>query len=392
MAVCGGIAAYKSAHLVRLLVQQGIEVRVVLTSSAQQFITKLTFQALTGNSVHTELLDAEQEQVMGHIHLARWAEVLLVAPATANMLAKFSYGLADDLLSTLILAAECPVYVAPAMNQAMWRKPVTQENVQRLKNQGVVILGPDNGTQACGEVGPGRMLEPEQICKYIFSLPVSGLLQGKSILISAGPTREAIDPVRYISNRSSGKMGYALARAALALGGKVTLVSGPVTLTRPEGVKVIAVETAAQMHEAVLSLAEQHDIYIGAAAVADYTPLDVRQDKIKNKTAETVLKLARTKDIVADVAALRNRPFTVGFAAETHNLEEYAIDKLQRKKLDMVAANKVGQDDGGFDSDHNALKVIWHDGQQNLTMTDKNLLAMQLLEIITGKYNEKRTT
>ena len=363
-----------------------------MTASAQQFITALTFQALTGNSVHTELLNAEQEKTMGHIHLARWADVLLVAPATANMLAKFSYGLADDLLSTLFLAAECPVYIAPAMNQAMWKKPVTKENVQRLKAQGSIIIGPEEGNQACGEIGPGRMLEPEQICKYIFNMPISGLLQGKSLLISAGPTREPIDPVRYISNRSSGKMGYALARAAVALGGSVTLVSGPVALARPEGIKVITVETAAQMYDAVMGLAGQHDIYIGAAAVADYTTLDPRQEKIKKNAAETVLKLARTRDILSDVAVMDKRPFTVGFAAETHNLKAYAIDKLQRKQLDMIAANQVGQENGGFDSDQNALQVFWQQGQQELTRTDKNLIAVQLLELIAGKYNEKCTT
>jgi phosphopantothenoylcysteine decarboxylase/phosphopantothenate--cysteine ligase len=375
-----------------LLGQQGAEVRVVMTASAQQFITALTFQALTGNSVHTELLDAEQEKTMGHIHLARWADVLLVAPATANMLAKFSYGLADDLLSTLFLAAECPVYIAPAMNQAMWKKPVTQENVQRLEAQGSIILGPAEGNQACGEIGPGRMLEPEQICQYIFNMPISGPLQGKSLLISAGPTREPIDPVRYISNRSSGKMGYALARAAVALGGKVTLVSGPVMLARPAGINFISVETATQMYGAVMGLAGRHDIYIGAAAVADYTPLDTRQEKIKKNAAETVLKLARTRDILSDVAVMENRPFTVGFAAETHNLKVYAIDKLKRKKLDMIAANQVGQEQGGFDSDQNALQVFWQQGQQDLIMTDKNLIAVQLLELIARKYNEKCTT
>ena len=363
-----------------------------MTQSAMQFITPLTFQALTGNPVHSELLDADEENAMGHINLARWADLLLVAPATANVIAKFSHGLADDLLSTIYLAATCPVYIAPAMNQAMWLKPVTRENIERLKIHGTIIMGPEQGEQACGETGPGRMLEPGEICRGIEANTIPGLLQGKSVLISAGPTREPLDPVRYITNRSSGKMGYALVQAVLDAGGKVTLVSGPVTLPKPKNVDLIQVETASEMFEAVIGLAESHDIYIGTAAVADYSPVDVKQEKIKKLDSKSCIKLHRTKDILAEVAALNNRPFTIGFAAETHEVEKYAKNKLERKNLDMIAANLVGQGTGGFDSDQNALQVLWHGGQQELKMAKKTRLARQLLELIAEKFNEKRTT
>lgn len=392
MAVCGGIAAYKSAQLVRLLRKQGADVRVVMTQSAMQFVTPLTFQALTGNPVHSELLDADEESAMDHINLARWADFLLVAPATANVIAKFSHGLADDLLSTIYLAATCPVYVVPAMNQAMWLKPVTRENIERLKVHGITIWGPAQGEQACGETGPGRMLEPEEICSRILAEAKPGILQGTSLLITAGPTREPLDPVRYITNRSSGKMGYALAQAALEEGGEVTLVSGPVALEIPENVDVIQVESASDMYDAVIGLAESHDIYIGAAAVADYSPTDVQPEKIKKQDAESSIKLHRTKDILAEVAALKKRPFTVGFAAETHDVEQYARSKLERKNLDLIAANQVGQESGGFDSDLNALQVLWKGGQVELKMTEKTRLARQLIKLIAEKFNEKRTT
>ncbi len=391
LAVCGGIAAYKSAQLVRLFNQRGAETRVLMTRSAQQFITPLTLQALSGNPVHTELLDCETENAMGHIQLSRWADILIVAPATANAIAKFSCGLADDLLSTLYLAATCPVYIAPAMNQAMWRKPVTRENIRRLQQQGVTVLGPAYGEQACGDSGPGRMLEPSEICRSIFT--GSELLKGVSVLVSAGPTREPLDPVRFISNRSSGKMGYAIADAASRMGASVTLVSGPVNLPPPKHTPVLQVETAEQMYEAVIVEAEHHDIYIGAAAVADYSPIQIEQQKIKKEEqAESLLRLRKTKDILADVAALQRRPFTVGFAAETQHLEQYALDKLRRKKLDMIAANLVGQATGGFDNDLNALTVYWQNGFRELPLTDKRHLAEQLLTLIAEKFNEKRTT
>ncbi|MFI3156680.1 MAG: bifunctional phosphopantothenoylcysteine decarboxylase/phosphopantothenate--cysteine ligase CoaBC [Methylococcaceae bacterium] len=395
LAVSGGIAAYKSAELVRLLRKQGATVRVVMTRSAMQFVSPLTFQALSGNPVHSELLDADQELAMGHISLARWAEVLIIAPATANTIAKCSHGLADDLLSTLYLAATCPVYVAPAMNQAMWHKAVTQENIQKLKSHGVTLIGPEQGDQACGETGFGRMSEPAEICRRLMDEPTPQCLSGLKVLISAGPTREPLDPVRYITNRSSGKMGYALANAALKAGAQVTLVSGPVTLAAPVNAALIRVETAAQMYAAVISKASQHDIYIGAAAVADYSPMLIAQEKIKKQAEQTTLTLQKTKDILAEVAQLTNRPFTVGFAAETHDLEQYAQDKLMRKNLDMIAANWVGRDLGGFDSEQNALQVFWKSGKKNLAMTDKNHLAEQLLSLIAERMehnnHEKNT-
>jgi len=392
LAVCGGIAAYKSAELVRLLRKQNCEVRVVMTSSALQFVSALTFQALSGNPVTSQLLNVEEENAMGHINLARWADLIIVAPATANTIAKFSHGLADDLLSTLYLAASCPVYIAPAMNQAMWNKAVTQENIQRLKDHGVLFIGPEQGSQACGETGFGRMTEAQDICQ-ILTLPSSQHLKNLNILISAGPTRESLDPVRYITNRSSGKMGYALAEAAKKAGANVTLVSGPVNLAAPKNIECIAVETAAEMHQAVISRACSQHIYIGAAAVADYSPSSLSSSKIKKKNAESVINLQKTKDILADVANLNNRPaFVVGFAAETDNLEQYAIDKLNSKNLDMIAANWVGKQQGGFDSDENALQVYWHSGHKSLNMMNKKQLAEQLMSLIVEKMNEKSTT
>ncbi|MGZ4958999.1 MAG: bifunctional phosphopantothenoylcysteine decarboxylase/phosphopantothenate--cysteine ligase CoaBC [Methylomonas sp.] len=390
LGVCGGIAAYKSAELIRLLRKRGAEVRVVMTNSARQFVTPLTLQALSGHPVHTELLDAGQEQAMSHIHLARWADSLVIAPATANMLAKLAHGLADDLLSTLYLAAECPVLVAPAMNQAMWHKPVTQENIARLRQHGVELIGPEAGEQACGEQGLGRMAEPDAICESLFGAIRPGLLNGINVLITAGPTREPLDPVRFISNRSSGKMGYALARAALDAGANVTLVSGPVSIAAPTAAKVMQVETAEQMYQAVMTNIAQADIYIGAAAVADYRPVVVQDSKIKKRNDSSIIELQKNPDIVSTVASLPTRPFTVGFAAETNDLEAYATDKMRRKNLDMIAANWVGQAEGGFDSDRNALQVYWPGGSQLLAMTDKRQLAKQLLNLIAERFSIAR--
>ena len=387
LGISGGIAAYKSAELVRLLVRHGYAVRVVMTHAATQFITPLTFQALSGHPVHTRLLDESQENAMGHINLARWADIFLVAPASANCIAKFSHGLADDLLSTLYLAAECPVYIAPAMNQAMWHTAVTQENIKRLTQHGVISIGPEAGSQACGETGLGRMTEPEAILQNLIALHTPGALQGKKILITAGPTREALDPVRFISNRSSGKMGYALAEQAQLLGAEVTLISGPVQLPAINNVKLHLVESAADMHAAVMRNIAGQDVMIAAAAVADYTPDHVQTEKMKKQGEHTELSLQRTKDIVANVASLSNKPFTVGFAAETQNLEHYALDKLQRKNLDMIAANWVGQAEGGFDSDLNALHVYWKDGEKAFKMTDKEQLAKQLLTLIVERLD-----
>jgi phosphopantothenoylcysteine decarboxylase / phosphopantothenate---cysteine ligase len=392
LGVSGGIAAYKAAELVRLFRKQGCEVRVVMTESAMQFISPLTFQALSGNPVHTELLNADAENAMSHINLARWADVLLIAPATANTLAKCSYGLADDLLSTLYLAAQCPVYVAPAMNQAMWHKTVTQDNIAKLKAHGVTVINPESGEQACGETGLGRMAEPATICQQLLAEPVVRCLQGLHVLISAGPTREPLDPVRYITNRSSGKMGYALAKAAVNAGAQVTLVSGSVSLAAPDSVDVVRVETAAEMYEAVMANAQSCDMYIGAAAVADYSPIVAEAQKIKKHASQTTIILQKTQDILAAVAGLASPPFTVGFAAETHNLEVYAQKKLHEKHLDMIAANWVGREKGGFDSEQNALQVFWKTGQKTLVMMDKIQLAEQLVLLCAEKFNEKNTT
>lgn len=362
-----------------------------MTAAARQFMTPLTLQALSGHQVHHDLFDIDQEQTMGHIHLARWADVLVVAPASADMLAKMAHGLADDLLSTLYLAAECPVFVAPAMNQAMWGKRVTQENLARLKSHGVQVIGPELGEQACGELGLGRMTEPVALLERLLSRFEAGEWHNTKIVISAGPTREPLDPVRYISNRSSGKMGYALAEAAQRAGASVILVSGPVSLSAPSGVEVIAVETAQQMYEAVLSQVGDADVYIGAAAVADYRPEQVAASKIKKDQADTNIALIKNPDIVAEVAGLTVRPLVVGFAAETDDLESYAQHKLQTKNLDMIAANWVGHSEGGFDSDRNALQVFWPGGQQSLAMTDKYTLATQLLNLIAEKLHEKNS-
>lgn len=377
-----------------------------MTESATRFVSALTFQALSGNPVQTQLLDANEEQAMGHIHLARWAELIVIAPATANMIAKLSYGLADDLVSTLCLAASCPIYIAPAMNQAMWHNPVTQENVLRLQQRGVTMIGPEQGEQACGEIGFGRMSEPATICLRLLgnkpyllenknSMPCQSQhqpLQGLKVLISAGPTREPLDPVRYLTNRSSGKMGYALAEAALQAGAVVTLVSGPVVLAAPPTAELVRVETAEQMYHAIISRAQQYDLYIGAAAVADYSPLQMKEQKIKTQAQESTVTLQKNKDILAAVALLPNRPFVVGFAAETDDLEVYAKGKLVRKKLDMIAANWVGKEQGGFDKDENGLHVFWHNGEKILAMTDKKQLARQLIALIIERMNEKNTT
>lgn len=393
LGVCGGIAAYKSAELVRLLRKRGCDVRVVMTQAARQFITPMTLQALSGHTVHDELFDLSQEQTMSHIHLARWAEQLLIAPCTADTMASLAHGLADDLLSTLALAAECPIAVAPAMNQAMWHKPVTQRNLAMLREWGIKIIGPEAGEQACGEQGLGRMSEPQQICDALFDAFDHGLLKDQHLVISAGPTREPLDPVRFISNRSSGKMGYALAEAAAAMGAKVTLISGPVNLATPHDVERIDVETALEMYEAVLKVAREADVYIGAAAVADYRPVNVETRKIKKRADdESVIGLYKNPDIIAAVAALPHKPFVVGFAAETDDLEAYATRKLRDKNLDMIAANWVGRSEGGFDREQNALDVYWANGHRHLPMTDKKTLAIELLHLIAQRRHENDTT
>ncbi|WP_299232183.1 bifunctional phosphopantothenoylcysteine decarboxylase/phosphopantothenate--cysteine ligase CoaBC [uncultured Halomonas sp.] len=365
LGISAGIAAYKSALLARLLKQAGCEVRVVMTEGAQAFITPLTLQALTGEPVRTSLLDPEAEAGMGHIELAKWADTILIAPATADLMARLAAGMADDLLTTLCLASDAEKVMAPAMNQAMWRQPATRRNAARLDEDGWRLLGPDSGDQACGDTGPGRMLEPETILGSLLSsqdadhAPATGL----TVTITAGPTREPLDPVRYLSNHSSGKMGYALATAAAALGARVKLISGPVTLPCPAGVERIAVETALEMLEATARLAPQSDIFIGCAAVADYRAEAAAEHKIKKVEGEDALtlRLIKNPDIIASVAALPvpQRPLVVGFAAETRDVASYARDKLARKGLDMIVANDVSREGLGFGSDHNAALLLW---------------------------------
>lgn len=394
LAVTGGIAAYKSAILVRRLKDAGFNVRVVMTEGAQAFITPLTFQALSSNPVHTQLLNPEAEAGMGHIELARWADLLLVAPASCDSLAKFAAGLADDLLSTLYLATKAPVWVAPAMNQQMWAAKATQRNLQTLIEDGVHVIMPDAGAQACGDVGLGRMPEPEDLARQVTAYfhqaqreiaEKFGLLAGKHVVITAGPTREAIDPVRYISNHSTGKMGFALAAACYAAGAKVTLIAGPVSLDTPNGVARINVHSAQKMLEVSLELLEQGcDIFIATAAVADYRVAEVAEHKIKKSGDELQIALIKNPDIVATIAQQAKRPFMVGFAAETRHVEEYAAGKLVAKKLDMIACNDVSRSDIGFASDENAMTVFFAQNYQmpkrDLEKASKQEIAQQLVE------------
>ncbi|MDJ0806609.1 MAG: bifunctional phosphopantothenoylcysteine decarboxylase/phosphopantothenate--cysteine ligase CoaBC [Gammaproteobacteria bacterium] len=390
LGVTGGIAAYKSAVLLRELQRSGASVRVVMTAAAQAFIAPLTFQALTGHAVSTELLDPDQESSMSHIELARWADLILVAPASADFMARLACGLANDLLSTLCLATQAPIKLAAAMNQHMWFNPATRENCRRLEVRGVEIWGPDAGLQACGEVGPGRMLEPEDLLQKVVSLYADRPLQGVRVLMTAGPTREPIDPVRFIGNRSSGHMGYALAQVLCELGAEICLVSGPVVLPTPVGVERVDVETATQMQGAVMARVETCDIFIGVAAVADYRPLAPAPQKIKKTSASVNLELVANPDILAEVAALEQGPFTVGFAAETEGLEAYAEAKRISKGVDLIAANHVGSEKGGFESDENALLLLWDGGREALPMMSKIKLAEQLGAVITKRYRTVR--
>lgn len=388
LGVTGGIAAYKTPDLVRKLTAKGANVRVVVTASAKEFVSPLSLQAVSGNPVSDDLLDPAAEAAMGHIELARWADKLLIAPATANFVAKLTHGLADDLLSTLCLATQAKVYLAPAMNQQMWNAKATQSNLAVLKSRDVTILDPASGEQACGDVGPGRMPEPQELAEALVDLPTSDTFNQKHIVITAGPTRESIDPVRYITNHSSGKMGYALAKAAANMGAKVTLVSGPVNIDTPAGVNRVNVQSAKQMHEAVMSVIDDSDIFIGCAAVADYRPVETVTQKIKKNAQELTLTFTKNPDILADVANLRRAPFTVGFAAETQDVSHYAKDKLVRKKLDMIAANDVSQQGIGFNSDKNALTVFWKEGEKSLDVADKEQLAVQLMNEISYRYHQ----
>ncbi len=391
LGISGGIAAYKSPDIVRRLREKGFEVRVAMTRAACAFITPLTLQAVSGKPVHTHLLDAGAEAAMGHIELARWADTVLIAPATADLLAKLAHGIADDLLSTVCLATAAPIVVAPAMNRQMWEAQATRENVAALTARGVAFLGPGDGSQACGEVGPGRMLEPADISALIAARYNSDRLQGLSVLVTAGATREALDPVRFISNHSSGKMGYAVADAAAEAGARVTLVSGPTSLDAPFGVERICVTSAEEMLDAVMQRIRDSQIFIGAAAVSDYAPKEYAEQKLKKSGESMSITLVKTRDILADVAALDNAPFTVGFAAETTDVETYAKEKLSRKSLDMIAANRVGVPGSGFGSDDNTLTVYWSDGAERLELAPKLQIARRLVGIVADRYREKHS-
>ncbi|MDE2350089.1 MAG: bifunctional phosphopantothenoylcysteine decarboxylase/phosphopantothenate--cysteine ligase CoaBC, partial [Gammaproteobacteria bacterium] len=382
LGVTGGIAAYKSPDLVRRLIERGADVQVVMTASARKFVSPTTFQAVSGRPVRCELWDEAAEAAMGHIELARWAELVLIAPASADMLARLAGGRADDLLSTLCLATEAPICVAPAMNRVMWANRATQANVATLVARGVRVLGPGSGNQACGEVGPGRMWEPEKLAETLLEPPPNaGLLAGLSVLITAGPTRERIDPVRYLTNRSSGKMGFAVAAAAREAGAHVTLVAGPVSLATPAGITRIDVESAREMYAAVHRHLAEADLFIAAAAVADFQPVTVAKTKIKKQGVAVQLALEPAPDIVKSVADMAKRPFVVGFAAETNDVEDNARAKLKRKKLDMIAANRVG-DGLAFDCEDNALTVIWPGGKAEIPRAPKLDVARELVALI----------
>ena len=394
LGVTGGIAAYKAPEFVRRLKDHGADVRVVLTQSAKAFVSELSLQAVSANPVSESLLDPAAELAMGHIELAKWAELVLIAPATANTLAKLAHGLADDLLSTLCLATNAPVAIAPAMNQQMWHAKATQENLSTLIKRQHPIWGPASGDQACGDVGLGRMLDIPTLVNHCLSHfenqdeSVTTLAKGQHWVITAGPTREPIDPVRYISNHSSGKMGYALASAAHKMGAKVTIISGPVHLATPEGCVRIDVESALSMHEQALSLAPQADVFIACAAVADYRIAQVAEQKIKKTNDDMTIHLIKNPDIVADVAKLDSKPFTVGFAAETQDVSTYAKDKLTRKNLNMIAANDVSACGQGFNSDNNALSVFTPLERFDITLASKSHVAEQLVSLII-KQNKK---
>ena len=394
LGITGGIAAYKTPELVRRLRARGADVQIVMTASAGEFVTETALQAVSGRPIRANLWDKEAEASMSHIELARWADVVLIAPATAEIMARLASGAAADLLTTLCLATEAPLAIAPAMNHVMWNNPAVQANRTTLKDRGVHILGPDHGSQACGETGAGRMLEPDEIAAVVCgpelgAKPAAGPLSGRSVLVTAGPTREAIDPVRYITNRSSGKMGYAMASAAAQQGASVRLISGPVSLREPSGVEVMHVKTAEEMYDATHANIEDVDIFVAAAAVSDYRPADAATNKIKKSEETMRIDLVRCKDILASVAALDSGPFTVGFAAETENIREYALGKLDNKKLDMIVANRVG-DDCGFDSDDNAVNIFWAGEEAALPTSSKSDLAVRIMEIVAEQFEVTR--
>jgi phosphopantothenoylcysteine decarboxylase/phosphopantothenate--cysteine ligase len=385
LGVTGGIAAYKSPDLVRRLIERGADVQVVMTEGAQRFVTATTFQAVSGRPTRSDLWDENAEAAMGHIELARWAELVLVAPASADFIARLAGGRADDLLATLCVATEAPIVLAPAMNRVMWSNKATQANIELLSSRGVRILGPGSGDQACGEIGLGRMLEPKQLAEALLEPPLNaGLLAGLNVLITAGPTRERLDPVRYLTNRSSGKMGFAVAAAAREAGAHVTLVSGPVHLPTPTGVTRLDVESARDMYAAVHRHVAEADVFIAAAAVADFQPVTVAKQKIKKQGASVKLDLEPAPDIVKSVADMAKRPFVVGFAAETNDVEGNARSKLKRKKLDMIAANLVG-DGIAFDCEDNALTVIWPGGKTDIARAPKLDVARELIALLAKR-------
>jgi phosphopantothenoylcysteine decarboxylase/phosphopantothenate--cysteine ligase len=381
LGVTGGIAAYKSVELARLLIKAGADVQVVMTAAARQFVGALTFQAITGRPVRSELFDANHEAAMGHIELARWADTLLIAPASADFIARLAHGLADDLLSTLCLASSATQLLAPSMNQQMWRNSATVANIATLKKRGAWILGPAEGEQACGDMGPGRMLEPENVIQFIVARENARDYKGIKVLVTAGPTREDLDPVRFIGNRSSGKMGYAVADAFVRQGAEVSLISGPVSLPTPHGVTRIDVESAEEMLAEVTANVAQVDIFVACAAVADYRPQQLAHQKIKKQQQTMQLTLVRNPDILAWVADLENGPYTVGFAAETNDVAENARQKRHSKGVDMIAANQVGGG-LGFDAPDNALHVVWDNGEQQFPVQPKTILAEQLVALI----------
>lgn len=392
LGVTGGIAAYKSADLVRRLREAGGQVRVVMTDAATEFVTELTFQAVSGQPVHRHLLDAGAEAGMGHIELARWADALVVAPASADFLARLAQGRGDDLLSTVCLASNAPLAIAPSMNQQMWRNAATQSNIATLRQRGVHVFGPGEGSQACGDVGLGRMLEAVEIVTQTAGLFENGALDGLKVLITAGPTWEALDPVRGLTNKSSGKMGYAVAAAAVEAGAQVTLISGPVALTPPTRLTLIHVLSAQEMHDAVHAQVSDTDLFIGVAAVADYRPAAVAQQKIKKSAEHLTIELVRNPDILASVAALKSPPFTVGFAAQTDDLEAAARAKLIAKNVDLIAANLVGTSEGGFGTDENRLLLVDRAGSTELPLAPKTQLARTLIQHIATRFHAKNRT
>nr|WP_294883980.1 bifunctional phosphopantothenoylcysteine decarboxylase/phosphopantothenate--cysteine ligase CoaBC [uncultured Gilliamella sp.] len=390
LGITGGIAAYKCPDLVRHLKKAGAQVRVVLTESASHFVAPMTLQAVSGNAVSKELFDPTAELSMSHIELAKWADLVLIAPATANIIAKMANGIADDLLSTICLATPAKIVIAPAMNQQMYKAAATQQNLATLESRNTLVLGPDEGFQACGDIGPGRMVEPKTIVENINNYFLANFeLAGTTITVTAGPTIEELDPVRYISNYSSGKMGFAIAKAAAEMGATVNLISGPVNLTTPNNVNRINVKSAKQMYDEALVLAEKSAIFISCAAVADYRAETIAKNKIKktDDSNELVIKLVKNPDIVASIAGLKeHRPFVVGFAAETNDVKTYALKKLTTKNLDLICANDVSDHNIGFNSDQNALTLYWQNGEQTLPLSSKQQLAKQLLQAVITRY------